>query len=76
MQINLIQSPRSPRLLPLDEVQRIMEKLIKHNRAEEAAIKRIRDLEMQINGIRVSYNVSICFNFSHFRIFYVKAYII
>ncbi|XP_059608935.1 pericentrin isoform X2 [Phlebotomus argentipes] len=49
-------SPRSTAsLLPVDEVQRILEKLAKHSRAEEAAIKRIHDLEMQINGVRANF---------------------
>ncbi|XP_055703876.1 pericentrin isoform X3 [Phlebotomus papatasi] len=49
-------SPRSTSsLLPVDEVQRILEKLAKHSRAEEAAIKRIHDLEMQITGVRANF---------------------
>ncbi|GAB0099973.1 pericentrin [Sergentomyia squamirostris] len=49
-------SPRSnTSLLPVDEVQRILEKLAKHSRAEEAAIKRIHDLEMQITGVRTNF---------------------
>lgn len=44
--------------LPVDEVQRIMDKLAKHSRAEEAAVKRIKDLEMQIVSSRVSISVS------------------
>ncbi|XP_055692681.1 pericentrin isoform X3 [Lutzomyia longipalpis] len=49
-------SPRSTAsLLPVDEVQRILEKLAKHSRAEEAAIKRIHDLEMQISGVRANF---------------------
>lgn len=51
-------------MLPVDDVQRIMEKLIKHNRAEEAAIKRIRDLEMQICNVRRSYDVSTIFYYA------------
>ncbi|KAG4070360.1 hypothetical protein HA402_006502 [Bradysia odoriphaga] len=50
-----IDTPRTPHSLPVDDVQRILEKLVKHNRAEEAAVKRIRDLEMQIGSIRSSY---------------------
>lgn len=52
------ESPCSPPSLPIDEVQRIMDNLAKHTRAEEAAIKRIKDLEMQVGGVRESYNVS------------------
>lgn len=51
------ESPRSPPSLPVDQVHRILDKLSKHSRAEEAAIKRIRDLEMQVNGVRISYSV-------------------
>ena len=44
--------------LPIDEVQKVFEKLSKHTRIEEAAIKRIKDLEMHIGNIRNSYGVS------------------
>lgn len=47
-----------PHSLPVDEVQRIMDKLAKHSRAEDAAVKRIKDLEMQIVSSRVSISVS------------------
>uniref|UniRef100_A0A336KVR5 CSON000948 protein n=1 Tax=Culicoides sonorensis TaxID=179676 RepID=A0A336KVR5_CULSO len=46
--------PLEPGSLPVDEVQRIIEKLAKHSRAEEAAVKRIKDLEMQIVSSRVT----------------------
>ncbi|XP_065086318.1 golgin subfamily A member 4 isoform X3 [Ochlerotatus camptorhynchus] len=42
-------------LLPVDEVQRIFDKLHRHTRIEEVAIKRINDLEMQISSVRNSY---------------------
>lgn len=45
--------------LPFDEVQRILEKLSKHNRVEEATVKKVTDLEMQFNGIKENYTVSI-----------------
>lgn len=51
-------TPRSPHFLPIDDMQRIVDKLVKHTRAEEAAVKRIRDLEMQVGTIRTSYDVS------------------
>lgn len=51
-------TPRSPHFLPVDDMQRIVDKLVKHTRAEEAAVKRIRDLEMQVGTIRTSYDVS------------------
>lgn len=44
--------------LPFEEVQRILEKLSKHNRIEEATVKKVTDLEMQVNGMRGNYNVS------------------
>lgn len=47
-----------PVALPVDEVQRIFDKLHRHTRVEEVAIKRINDLEMQIGGVRTSYAVS------------------
>lgn len=43
---------------PFDEIQRVFEKLAKHNRIEEATVKRATDLEMQVNGIKGNYNVS------------------
>ncbi|XP_050081236.1 pericentrin-like isoform X1 [Anopheles maculipalpis] len=41
--------------LPVDEVQRIFDKLHRHSRVEDVAIKRINDLEMQISHIRSGY---------------------
>ncbi|XP_058065530.1 A-kinase anchor protein 9 [Anopheles bellator] len=41
--------------LPVDEVQRIFDKLHRHSRIEDVAIKRINDLEMQITNIRAGY---------------------
>ncbi|XP_021706837.1 A-kinase anchor protein 9 isoform X3 [Aedes aegypti] len=41
--------------LPVDEVQRIFDKLHRHTRVEEVAIKRINDLEMQICSVRNEY---------------------
>lgn len=34
--------------VPLQQLARLKEKLIRHSRAEDAAMKRIRDLEMQV----------------------------
>jgi protoheme ferro-lyase len=45
--------------LPFEEVQRILEKLSKHNRVEEATVKKVTDLEMTINAMRNNSNVSI-----------------
>lgn len=44
--------------LPFEEVQRILEKLSKHNRIEEATVKKVTDLEMEVNGMRANYHVS------------------
>lgn len=44
--------------LPFEELQRILEKLSKHNRIEEATVKKVTDLEMQVNGMRANYHVS------------------
>lgn len=44
--------------LPFEELQRILEKLSKHNRIEEATVKKVTDLEMQVNAMRSSCNVS------------------
>ncbi|XP_055533634.1 A-kinase anchor protein 9 isoform X8 [Wyeomyia smithii] len=44
-----------PMSLPVDEVQRIFDKLHRHTRIEDVAIKRINDLEMQIANVRGSY---------------------
>lgn len=38
--------------LPFEEIERINEKLVRHNRAEEVALKSIRDLEMQARSSR------------------------
>lgn len=44
---------------PIDQILRIAEKLQKHTKVEEAAIKRVRDLEMQIKTLHNTYVVSI-----------------
>ncbi|XP_022916668.2 early endosome antigen 1 isoform X1 [Onthophagus taurus] len=38
--------------VPLQQLARLKEKLIKHSRAEDAAVKRIRDLEMQLSSTK------------------------
>ncbi|PSN48349.1 hypothetical protein C0J52_08074 [Blattella germanica] len=43
---------QSPVCLPLDELHRLQDKLQRHSRAEEVALKRIRDLEMQLKGVK------------------------
>lgn len=54
--------------LPVDEVQRIFDKLHRHSRVEDVAIKRINDLEMQISNIRGGYAVSDGFKRSFFTL--------
>ncbi|XP_057661015.1 cytadherence high molecular weight protein 2-like isoform X1 [Diorhabda carinulata] len=49
--------PKSPKKMedcevPLQQLARLREKLIRHSRAEDAAMKRIRDLEMQVFGLK------------------------
>lgn len=57
-------SPRNLKYLakdpafPIDQILRITEKLQKHTKVEEAAIKRVRDLEMQIKALHSTYVVS------------------
>lgn len=43
---------------PVDQIMRILEKMQKHSKVEEAAIKLVRDLEMQIKALHISYMVS------------------
>lgn len=38
--------------VPLQQLARLKEKLLRHSRAEEAAIKRIHDLEMQLASLK------------------------
>lgn len=44
--------------LPLEQLARLKDKLIRHSRAEDAAMKRIRDLEMQLFTSKQEYEVS------------------
>ncbi|XP_050514022.1 golgin subfamily A member 4 isoform X2 [Diabrotica virgifera virgifera] len=49
--------PKSPKKMedcevPLQQLARLREKLIRHSRAEDAAMKRIRDLEMEVFGLK------------------------
>lgn len=50
-------SAQSPVCLPLDELHRLQDKLQRHSRAEEVALKRIQDLEMQLKGVKKSEEV-------------------
>lgn len=43
---------------PVDQIMRIMEKMQKHSKVEEAAVKLVRDLEMEIKTYNTSYRVS------------------
>lgn len=48
-------SPRSnPSTYTVDRMQRVMDKLQKHTQVEQAAIKRMKDLELQMGAIRTS----------------------
>lgn len=38
--------------VPLQQLARLKERLVKHSRAEDTAIKRIKDLEMEVFGLR------------------------
>ncbi|XP_044760677.1 pericentrin-like isoform X2 [Coccinella septempunctata] len=40
--------------IPLQQLARLKEKLVRHSRAEDAALKRIRDLEMQVYNLQTS----------------------
>lgn len=44
--------------VPLQQLARLKDKLLRHSRAEDAAVKRIRDLEMQILALRSDLEVS------------------
>lgn len=52
-------SPRSnPSTYTVDRMQRVLDKLQKHTQVEQAAIKRMKDLEMQMGTLRASNLVS------------------
>lgn len=44
--------PEAPPVLPLDQVLKLKEKLLKNGRAEEAVLKKTKDLEMQLATIK------------------------
>ncbi|XP_043477475.1 A-kinase anchor protein 9-like isoform X3 [Leptopilina heterotoma] len=44
--------PNAPPTLPLDQVLKLKDKLMKHARAEEVALKRIKDLTIQITTLK------------------------
>ncbi|XP_043797348.1 A-kinase anchor protein 9-like isoform X6 [Apis laboriosa] len=44
--------PTAPPMLPLDQLLKLKEKMLKHARAEEVAFKRIKDLELQVTAFR------------------------
>ncbi|XP_076180017.1 uncharacterized protein LOC143153085 [Ptiloglossa arizonensis] len=44
--------PTLPPMLPLNQLLKLKEKMIKHARAEEVAFKRIKDLEMQVSALK------------------------
>lgn len=51
--------------VPLQQLARLKEKLIKHSRAEDAAMKRIRDLEMQLTSLKRDHEVNF-FKLNHY----------
>ncbi|XP_043259334.1 A-kinase anchor protein 9-like isoform X1 [Colletes gigas] len=44
--------PTLPPMLPLDQLLKLKEKMMKHARAEEVVFKRIKDLEMQVSSLK------------------------
>ncbi|KAK2581852.1 hypothetical protein KPH14_002317 [Odynerus spinipes] len=44
--------PTSPPMLPLDQILKLKEKILKHARVEEAAFKKIKDLEMELSALK------------------------
>ncbi|XP_076757521.1 uncharacterized protein LOC143427349 isoform X8 [Xylocopa sonorina] len=44
--------PTAPPMLPLDQLLKLKEKMVKHARAEEVAFKRIKDLELQVTALK------------------------
>lgn len=48
---------QSPVALPVDEISRLQEQMQRHARAEELAVKRIRDQDMQLMHLRTQYEV-------------------
>lgn len=50
--------PTAPPTLPLEQLLKLKEKMLKHARAEEVAFKRIKDLEIQANSLKNQNEVS------------------
>ncbi|XP_054003067.1 pericentrin-like isoform X3 [Hylaeus anthracinus] len=46
------EDPTLPPMLPLDQLLKLKEKMMKHFRAEEVVFKRIKDLEMQVTSLK------------------------
>ncbi|XP_026667954.1 golgin subfamily A member 4-like isoform X3 [Ceratina calcarata] len=44
--------PTAPPMLPLDQLLKFKEKMMKHARVEEVALKRIKDLELQVTALK------------------------
>lgn len=44
--------PTSPPILPLDQILKLKDKILKHARVEEAACKKIKDLEMELSTLK------------------------
>lgn len=47
------EDPTSPPILPLDHVLKLKETLLKHFRAEDVALKRLKDLDIQLSSLQV-----------------------
>lgn len=45
--------PNSPPVLPLDHVLKLKDYLVKHFRAEDVALKRLKDLDIQLGSLQV-----------------------
>ena len=56
--IKLWKPPTDGISLPFEEAQRILENLSKHNRLEEATVKKVTDMELTLNEMRTNFNVS------------------
>ena len=49
--------PNAPPTLPLDQLLKLKDKMLKHARAEEVAFKRIKDLDMQLSAVKIQNEV-------------------
>lgn len=56
----LLYSSSPPLPLPIEEVSRLHDKLVRHSRAEETVIKKIRDQHMQMATLHSHLEVILC----------------